>query len=119
MSQTREGPDPVDIHVGARIREERVTAGLTQAELGAAIGVTFQQVQKYERGANRVSASMLVRIASALGLPLVSLFPPEGKAAGIDLQPIKGGRQLAAAYIAMSARQRAAILALAEAFVVP
>ena len=119
MSSRGNGPDAVDLHVGARIREDRIAAGLTQAELGAAVGVTFQQIQKYERGANRVSASMLVHIAAALDVPLVTLFPSQRAPTGADLEPIKGGRQLASAYGAMSASQRAAILALAQAFVRP
>ena len=62
----REGPDPIDIAVGARIRTRRRAAGFSQTQLAESLGITFQQVQKYERGANRVSASMLVRIAAKL-----------------------------------------------------
>ena len=58
-------PDPVDIHVGKRIRARRHAMGLTQAQLGDTAGVKFQQIQKYEIGANRVSASRLVGIAKA------------------------------------------------------
>lgn len=72
---TGRSPDLVDVHVGSRIRDERTNLGLTQTDLGTAIGVTFQQVQKYERGLNRVSASMLVRIAEALGVNVGDLFP--------------------------------------------
>jgi transcriptional regulator with XRE-family HTH domain len=68
------GPDPVDIHVGARIRLRRALLGLTQTELADAIGLTFQQVQKYERGSNRVSASMLHRIAGVLDVPVSFFF---------------------------------------------
>ena len=57
------GPDPIDVAVGARIRNRRLWLGLSQTQLADALGVTFQQVQKYERGANRVSASMLVKSA--------------------------------------------------------
>ena len=59
-----DGPHPVDVAVGARIRTIRKSRGLSQGALGAALGLTFQQVQKYERGANRVSASKLVEIAN-------------------------------------------------------
>lgn len=62
-------PHPVDVHVGAKIRALRKIRGLSQQALAEAGGVTFQQVQKYERGANRVSASMLVRLAGALRVP--------------------------------------------------
>lgn len=59
-------PDPIDVAVGARIRMRRKTLGVTQAKLAEALGVTFQQIQKYERGSNRISASMLVRAARCL-----------------------------------------------------
>jgi transcriptional regulator with XRE-family HTH domain len=61
-----EAVHPVDLHVGLKVREFRRARGLSQSALGDAIGVSFQQVQKYERGANRVSASMLFEIAGAL-----------------------------------------------------
>jgi transcriptional regulator with XRE-family HTH domain len=60
------GPDPIDIAVGHRIRVRRKWLGISQSTLADHLGVSFQQVQKYERGANRVSASMLVRIAQKL-----------------------------------------------------
>ena len=56
-------PDVVDVHVGRRVREVRLLRNLTQEELGEKIGVSYQQVQKYETGANRISASRLYRIA--------------------------------------------------------
>jgi transcriptional regulator with XRE-family HTH domain len=58
--------DPLDILIGGRVRRLRVARGLSQTELGAAINVTFQQIQKYEAGTNRIAASTLVRIADAL-----------------------------------------------------
>jgi transcriptional regulator with XRE-family HTH domain len=61
-----DAPDPIDIEVGARIRVRRKFLSLSQSALAEALGLTFQQVQKYERGANRVSASMLVKIAAKL-----------------------------------------------------
>jgi transcriptional regulator with XRE-family HTH domain len=61
-----EAPDPIDVEVGARIRVRRKYLSLSQSALADALGLTFQQVQKYERGANRVSASMLVKIAARL-----------------------------------------------------
>ena len=68
------GPDPVDIHVGARVKLRRVLLGLSQGQLGDAINLTFQQVQKYERGANRISASMLHHIAQVLDVPVSFFF---------------------------------------------
>jgi transcriptional regulator with XRE-family HTH domain len=70
-------PDPIDIAVGARMRMRRKTLGLTQTALAEALGITFQQVQKYERGANRVSASMLVRAAKRLDCPVAFLVGEE------------------------------------------
>src|ERR1700742_157630 len=66
--------DPVDIAVGARLRLLRKMRGMSQQALAEAAGVTFQQIQKYERGSNRVSASMLSRIAKALQTPVAEMF---------------------------------------------
>ena len=68
-----DGPNPTDVQVGARVRQRRVQLGLSQEKLGEALGLTFQQVQKYERGANRVGASRLWDISRILGVP-VSYF---------------------------------------------
>jgi transcriptional regulator with XRE-family HTH domain len=65
---------PIDIAVGRSIRLHRMNAKFSQTELGDQIGVTFQQVQKYEKGANRVGASRLVRIAAALNVPVTAFF---------------------------------------------
>jgi transcriptional regulator with XRE-family HTH domain len=67
-------PNPVDLHVGARIRLRRRMQGVSQEKLADALGLTFQQVQKYERGANRVSASKLYEIAAALRAPVAYFF---------------------------------------------
>ena len=62
-------PHEVDIHVGQRLRLRRTLLGLSQGELGRRVGLTFQQIQKYERGANRIGASRLAEFAEALGVP--------------------------------------------------
>lgn len=67
-------PHPVDLHVGARIRLKRRIAGINQVNLAAAIGVTFQQIQKYESGSNRISASSLHAAATALKAPIAWFF---------------------------------------------
>lgn len=67
-------PDPLDVLVGARIRILRTRRGMSQSDLAGKIGVSFQQVQKYEKGANRVGASRLSRIAEILGIPIGELF---------------------------------------------
>ena len=70
----KDGPDPVDVHVGQRIRLRRKQLVLSQEKLGEALGLTFQQIQKYERGANRVSASMLFRTAKKLQVRIAYFF---------------------------------------------
>src|SRR5471030_2652213 len=67
-------PNPIDLHVGARIRLRRRMQGVSQEKLADALGLTFQQVQKYERGTNRVSASKLYEIATALRSPISYFF---------------------------------------------
>jgi transcriptional regulator with XRE-family HTH domain len=64
----------VDTAIGNRIRRERRAANLTQTELADILGVTFQQIQKYEKGRNRVAASRLVQIADALNVPVLTFF---------------------------------------------
>ncbi|WP_421932422.1 helix-turn-helix domain-containing protein [Phenylobacterium sp.] len=73
MDEIKVGPDPVDIVVGTRVRLLRQARKLSQGALAEAIGVTFQQVQKYERATNRISISMLARIARALDTTIPEL----------------------------------------------
>jgi transcriptional regulator with XRE-family HTH domain len=63
-------PNPIDVHVGSRVRLRRNMLGLSQEKLGEAIGLTFQQVQKYERGANRIGASRLLELSRVLDVPV-------------------------------------------------
>lgn len=75
------GPDPIDVHVGAKIRERRLVLGMSQETLGDRLKISFQQLQKYERGANRVSASTLHRLTQILDAPISYFFdgaPSEG-----------------------------------------
>jgi transcriptional regulator with XRE-family HTH domain len=67
-------PHPTDRHVGARVRLRRISAGVSQQRLGDALGVTFQQIQKYEKGANRISASRLQHIANVFGVSISEFF---------------------------------------------
>src|SRR4029078_3315429 len=89
--RTRGKPDTIDIHVGARLRQRRTLLGMSQEKLGEALGLTFQQVQKYERGANRMGAGRLHQIADVLGVPVAFFFedmPPRRSAPGIgDARP--------------------------------
>ncbi len=83
-------PSPIDIHVGSRIRLRRTLLGMSQERLGDALGLTFQQVQKYERGVNRVGASRLFDISRVLDVPISFFFEdmPEGMSEG----PVSGPR---------------------------
>jgi transcriptional regulator with XRE-family HTH domain len=67
-------PNPVDRHVGSRVRMRRVLVGLSQEKLGESLGLTFQQVQKYEKGTNRIGASRLQQISRILGVPVEYFF---------------------------------------------
>lgn len=82
-------PDPIDVHVGSRVRLRRTLIGLSQSELASILGLTFQQVQKYENGANRISASRLYKVAEALSVPVSFFFdamePANGKSEHLAL----------------------------------
>ncbi|MDR3518663.1 MAG: helix-turn-helix transcriptional regulator [Azospirillaceae bacterium] len=80
-------PNPIDVHVGSRVRLRRTLLGMSQEKLGEAIGLTFQQVQKYERGANRIGASRLFDLSRVLDVP-VSFFFDDMSADGVSNQPI-------------------------------
>jgi len=69
-----ENPDPIDIHVGARLRMRRNLVGLSQEQLGKSLGLTFQQIQKYERGINRMGSSRLFQVAKTLAVPIAYFF---------------------------------------------
>ena len=73
-------PDPLDVAIGARVRARRRMLGMSQTALGEELGVTFQQIQKYERGINRISGSTLVRLGRVLGVPAGSLLGDDEKA---------------------------------------
>lgn len=74
-----ENPNPVDIHVGGRLRMRRSMMGMSQEALAESVGLTFQQVQKYERGANRVSASRLYQFSKILDVPVSYFFERYGE----------------------------------------
>ena len=81
-----ESPNPIDVHVGDRVRRRRRALGVSQEQLADQLGLTFQQVQKYERGANRISCSKLYQIASALQAHIAYFFeglPDPVRATGV------------------------------------
>lgn len=114
------GPDPVDIAIGARMRLRRKTMGISQGALAERIGVSFQQVQKYERGANRVSGSTLVAVAAALETSVGWLVGEDGSIADVaedivQALAITGAVELLEAYAAIpKASARAALTTLAQ-----
>jgi transcriptional regulator with XRE-family HTH domain len=84
MSDKKKVPNPIDIHVGSRIRLRRTMLGMSQEKLGESLGITFQQIQKYEKGTNRVGASRLQNIAGILNVP-VSFFFEDAPGSEADL----------------------------------
>ncbi|MBY5379084.1 helix-turn-helix domain-containing protein [Rhizobium leguminosarum] len=91
-------PNPIDAEVGARIRSERRAIGLSQGKLAEALGITFQQVQKYERGTNRIGASRLQNLANVLRVPVAYFFDGNAmQTAGSETHTdLVAGRDLAA-----------------------
>ena len=114
-------PDPKDIEVGQRVRAMRLERGMSQVKLGDALDLTFQQVQKYERGTNRVGAGRLQHIAEILGVPVADLFAStaERTAAGseslFELADTGGALRLLRAYSQISSPQlKQSLMSLAE-----
>lgn len=104
------GPDPIDVEVGGRIRTRRIALGISQTALAKALGLTFQQVQKYEKGANRVSASTLVRVARELGVSVAFLVGEESEA---PAAPAASGRPAASAAVSGASSESGAASAAA------
>src|SRR6202795_4424277 len=97
----REGrPSPIDVHVGSRVRLRRTLLGMSQERLGEALGLTFQQVQKYERGVNRVGASRLFDLSRVLDVPISFFFDdmPESLTATFGTQNTSLGGRRAVGY---------------------
>ena len=86
-------PNPVDVHVGSRVRLRRTLLGMSQEKLGQAVSLTFQQIQKYERGANRVGASRLYQLSRILDVPVSYFFEEMPESAA---KPERTGRLVAA-----------------------
>ena len=108
-------PNPIDKHVGARVRMRRLMVGMSQGKLGEALDVTFQQVQKYEKGSNRIGASRLQQLARVLEVPPAYFFEgapnyehqvsgfaePEGHSYVVDFLSTNEGLQLNRAFAAI------------------
>ncbi len=127
----KKNPNPIDIHVGSRVRMRRMMVGMSQEKLGDALGLTFQQIQKYEKGANRIGASRLHQIASALGVQIEFFYEgaptPDGESLGgfaedpnppymTDFLSTSDGLQLMRAFVRVrDSRVRKRIVDLVEA----
>ncbi|WP_028032067.1 helix-turn-helix domain-containing protein [Chelativorans sp. J32] len=96
-TNNKKRPNPIDVHVGSRIRLRRNMLGISQERLGESLGITFQQIQKYEKGTNRVGASRLQAIASILNAPVSFFF--EG-APGEEREAVAGLSEEGTAYVA-------------------
>lgn len=118
-----DGPNQIDVTVGTRIRARRKLLGMSQEALAKALGVSFQQVQKYEKGTNRVSASTLYAVAKVLGVTSMDFFyetyaealAPEDAAPKIsDAFLAGGGVDLAKAYVELSPKLRSVVVRMAR-----
>ncbi len=114
---------PVDVHVGKRVRHRRWLTGMTQQQLAEQVGIKFQQIQKYETGANRVSASRLWDIAEALDVPVSFFFEgldekekeaAEKTAVPVDLMGDKEALDLVRSYYSIPENQRRRLFELAR-----
>lgn len=128
MVENKKKPNPIDVHVGGRIRLRRNMLGMSQERLGENLGITFQQIQKYEKGTNRVGASRLQAIAQILGVPVAFFFedaPGRDLGSGLaedgsdyvaDIPNTAEGIQLNRAFVRISdAKVRRRILELVRA----
>jgi transcriptional regulator with XRE-family HTH domain len=128
MPNSRKSPNPTDKHVGARVRMRRMMLGMSQEKLGDALGLTFQQVQKYEKGSNRIGASRLQHIAQILQVPVAFFFdggPASEGSRGVsdtatpnyvsDFLTTRDGLALAKAFMSIKEKKiRHSIVALVE-----
>lgn len=130
---TKKTPNPIDRHVGSRVRMRRMMISMSQEKLGERLGITFQQVQKYEKGTNRIGASRMHQIATILGVPVAFFYEGapggEASAAGFadsgnpayvsDFMATSEGLALAKAFMKVSdPKVRRRIVDLVEAMVV-
>jgi len=130
MVENKKKPNPIDIHVGSRVRLRRNMLSMSQEKLGESLGITFQQIQKYEKGTNRVGASRLQAIATILGVPVSFFFdgaPGQEETAGglaedsstgyvVDFMNSSEGLQLNRAFVKISdAKVRRKVIDLIKA----
>ncbi len=118
-------PDPIDLEVGRRLAGLRISRGYNHSDLARSVGKTFQQIQKYEKGTNRVSCSVLYKFARFLGVEPAYFFPETHPAGDEPAGPLdaawatRQGQQLARLYVGMNEEGRTAILQCARALAGP
>jgi len=123
IRRTKGSANAIDAHVGARIRLRRMMLGMSQEKLGEHLGITFQQIQKYEKGTNRVGASRIQAIARVLSVPVSFFFEeaPGGDVneptAGPDITFDAATLEITRLVQAMTTAQRASVRAVARAIV--
>jgi transcriptional regulator with XRE-family HTH domain len=99
-------PDPIDISVGAKLAEYRKRRGLTQSDLSKQVGLTFQQIQKYEKGNNRISAGKLLRFAKILNVRVETFFPNNGGPELTQEEINREKNELASSYLMMDKQRQ-------------
>ena len=116
MARFARSPDPIDVAIGARVAALRQRAGISRKKLAEALGITYQQTQKYEGGDNRIPASRLRRIASALDTTVSILVDQDAHTVASMLLPVPGSPRLLEAFSQIeSLKERSALVALARA----
>ncbi|MEI6559994.1 MAG: helix-turn-helix domain-containing protein [Rhodospirillaceae bacterium] len=115
-SIAKDGPSPIDVHVGSRVRLRRTLLGMSQEKLGEAIGLTFQQVQKYERGMNRISASKLWKLSNVLDVPVSYFFDDLGVDEDGHAPVLSGGEVSSADSLALDPMAKRETLELVRAY---
>jgi transcriptional regulator with XRE-family HTH domain len=126
LAKTKKSPNPIDRHIGSRVRMRRLMLGMSQEKLGDALGLTFQQVQKYEKGTNRIGGSRLDQIAKILSVPVAFLFEgnPDSAPKGTNPQELvawqailatNDGQRLVKAFAALATKPRRVVVDLIEA----
>jgi transcriptional regulator with XRE-family HTH domain len=118
-------PHFTDLHVGAQVRKRRKALGMSQETLAKAVGLTFQQIQKYERGSNRISASKLHEIGHHLGMPIAYFFEglpdidvetiPAAETSASGFLRTTEGQELAATFSLLSPNQRKGVMSMVRA----
>jgi transcriptional regulator with XRE-family HTH domain len=130
MRRTKKQPSDMDIYVGGRVRALRQVKGMSQTDLGKELGVTFQQVQKYEKGTNRLSAGRLSQMAELFGVAISAFYPADGLQARahpggknirvtddpfFQMSQIGRGIDLARAFITLTSEHQSVVVIVAQA----